>query len=79
MVELGLAESERDGGDGDGDGDGGRERGEEWDTRQVMIGGGRREERKQRGMVTAAAWREWISITLSLCLMKCSDRNKSQR
>lgn len=56
-VELGLTESERDGegatGDGDGDGDG-EVRTADWDTRQVISGvggGGRRGERKHRGIV----------------------------
>lgn len=46
-VELGLTESERDGGGGAGDGD---VRTADWDTRQVISGGGGGE-RKHRGIV----------------------------
>lgn len=50
-VEIGLTESERDGGGDAGDGDG-EVRTADWDTRQVISGGGGGGgERKHRGIV----------------------------
>lgn len=63
-VEIGLTESERDGGGGDGE-----VRTADWDTRQVISGGGGGGgERKHRGIVPpllcSVAGMDGISITM---------------